>query len=86
MTHNGETYNCRELRKELIGNGEVSFQSDSDTEVIINGYECWGDEALNQLRGMFAFALFDNAASRLLLAREELLQDRCGRRENNLAN
>ncbi|MEA2205369.1 MAG: hypothetical protein QOE77_2145 [Blastocatellia bacterium] len=67
VTHNGEIYNCGELRDELK---EADFQSTGDTEVIIKGYERWGDDALHRLRGMFALAVFDNTKSRLLLARD----------------
>jgi asparagine synthase (glutamine-hydrolysing) len=59
IAYNGEIYNHRELRSELITRGHI-FTSQTDTEVIIHGYEEWGIEGLlERLRGMFAFALYD---------------------------
>jgi asparagine synthase (glutamine-hydrolysing) len=69
VTHNGEIYNCRELREELKA-AQAEFQSTGDTEVIIKGYERWGDDVLHHLRGMFALAIFDAGEKRLLLARD----------------
>src|SRR6266542_1094925 len=68
ITYNGEIYNSPELREELAPG--FNFHSQSDTEVIINGYDRWGDEVLSHLRGMFAFAIFDVDRGRLLLARD----------------
>src|SRR5690606_21919452 len=63
-------YNYKLLRKELEEHG-CSFRSNSDTEVILNGYECWGLEAmLQKLDGMFAFALFDKEANTVSLVRD----------------
>lgn len=70
IVFNGEIYNYKLLRKELEEHG-CSFRSNSDTEVILNGYECWGLEAmLQKLDGMFAFALFDKEANTVSLVRD----------------
>lgn len=68
IVFNGEIYNFKELRAELDG----PFQTQSDTEVILAGYEAWGDRVVERLRGMFALALWDDARKRLLLARDRL--------------
>jgi len=68
---NGEIYNFRELRRELEMAGS-EFHSQSDTEVVLAAYRTWGDACLHRLRGMFAFALWDDAKQRLLLARDPL--------------
>ncbi len=66
---NGEIYNFIELREELRALGH-SFRSDFDTEVLIELYRQWGDNAVLRFRGMFAFALFDLRQQRVLLARD----------------
>lgn len=60
ITYNGEIYNYRELREEL-GNG--TFRTKSDTEVILNAYRKWGADCVKHLRGMFAFALWEDRKS-----------------------
>lgn len=55
---NGEIYNFKELREELIDLGHT-FKTHADTEVILHGYEQWGDDVLKRLRGMFAFVIWD---------------------------
>jgi asparagine synthase (glutamine-hydrolysing) len=67
ITYNGELYNYIELRDEL---GAETFQTTSDTEVILRAYEKWGPEAIDRLRGMFAFALWDERRGRLFCARD----------------
>jgi len=70
---NGEIYNFRALRAKLESLGHA-FRTKSDTEVIVHGYEQWGDDCVEHLRGMFAFALLDmrGGAPRVLLARDRL--------------
>jgi asparagine synthase (glutamine-hydrolysing) len=67
ITYNGEIYNYRELREEL---GEDGFVTQSDTEVILAAYERWGEDCVERLRGMFAFALWDPARQALFCARD----------------
>jgi asparagine synthase (glutamine-hydrolysing) len=71
ITYNGEIYNFQELRDELEARG-LDFRTKSDTEVIVRGYEAYGDAVVERLRGMFAFAIWDARRRRLLLARDPL--------------
>jgi asparagine synthase (glutamine-hydrolysing) len=75
ITYNGEIYNAGELRAELERRG-CRFRSSSDTEVVLQGYEVWGAEVVERLRGMFAFAIVDRrrspACTTLFLARDRL--------------
>ncbi len=69
ITFNGEIYNYRELRDQLKAAG-YAFYTDSDTEVILHGYEAWGKEVLHRLRGMFAFVIWDSKERTLWAARD----------------
>jgi asparagine synthase (glutamine-hydrolysing) len=66
---NGEIYNYVELRGELLGRGR-QFRTASDTEVILQAYLEWGDDALSRLNGMFALAIYDSLERRVLVARD----------------
>lgn len=69
ITFNGEIYNFADLRAELAALG-VLFNTQSDTEVLLAAYLFWGDECLERLNGMFAFAIYDGRRQTLLLARD----------------
>ena len=69
ITYNGETYNFRELRRE-IGNEFGPWHSHTDTEVVLRAYRKWGVEAFGRLRGMFALAIWDAGKQELILARD----------------
>ncbi len=71
IVYNGEIYNFRELKRELEDKGHL-FKSNSDTEVILHGYEEWETECLSRFRGMFAFAIWDNRRKLLFMARDRL--------------
>ncbi len=71
ITFNGEIYNFRQLRSKLISQGE-QFQSQTDTEVILKLYQHYGTDCVKQLRGMFAFAIWDDLEKSCFLARDPL--------------
>ncbi len=71
IVFNGEIYNFVELREELKKSGHI-FKTQSDTEVILHGYEQWGTGCVNRFNGIFAFALWDSHRNELLLARDHL--------------
>ena len=71
ITYNGEIYNYRALQVRLKNQGCV-FRTQSDTEVILNAYALYGENCVEHLRGMFAFALWDRNRQKLLLARDRL--------------
>lgn len=69
IVFNGEIYNFKELRKQLEALGHL-FTSQSDTEVVLRGYEEWGEDVFAKLRGMFALAIWNLANATLVLARD----------------
>ena len=69
IVFNGEIYNFQELRKEL--EGKYKFQTKSDTEVLVHGYEEWGHELTKKLRGMYAFSIWNKKTKELYMARDE---------------
>lgn len=69
LVFNGEIYNYRELRRQLIAAGHA-FSTQGDAEVVLHGFEQWGEAVLDRLRGMFAFALYDTATGELFCARD----------------
>ncbi len=71
LVYNGELYNYRTLRAELVVRG-VRFVTESDTEVVLEAWRYWGPGALLRFRGMFAFALLDERTGELVLARDPL--------------
>ena len=71
IVFNGEIYNFRELRQDLEAAG-ARFRTQSDTEVILRAYEAEGPACVSRLRGMFAFAILDERARRLILARDRM--------------
>lgn len=71
IVFNGEIYNFLQLREELENEGH-RFKTRTDTEVILHGYEEWGKDCVNRLRGMFAFAIWDRDERTLFLARDRL--------------
>ncbi len=69
LTFNGEIYNFRQLRSELIDKG-YRFKSQTDTEVVLYAYAEWGVGSISRLNGMFAFALYDRGKGQMILARD----------------
>jgi len=70
VVFNGEIYNAPDLRRELLGKG-IRFRTDhSDTEVLVEGWACWGERLFERLNGMFAFAIWDRDARELIVARD----------------
>lgn len=69
ITFNGEIYNYKELKKRLIAKGHT-FTTKTDTEVILHGYEEYGKDVVNKLRGMFAFVIYDRETKELFGARD----------------
>jgi len=71
ITHNGEVYNFKEIRKELINKG-YKFSSNTDTEVILKSYIEWGLGCQTKFNGMWAFAIWDNSKNELWISRDRL--------------
>lgn len=71
ITYNGETYNFKELRRE-IGQNSAPWSSNTDTEVILRAYRNWGVDTFRKMRGMFALAIWDAKEQTLVLARDPL--------------
>jgi asparagine synthase (glutamine-hydrolysing) len=71
LVFNGEIYNYREIRRDLAREGAV-FRTESDTETLLRLYERMGADCVHRLRGMFAFGVWDDAAGRLVLARDRV--------------
>ena len=69
ITYNGEVYNYIELREELKSKG-YTFETDSDTEVLLAGYACWGEDCVQHLNGMWGFCIYDEARQTLFCARD----------------
>ncbi len=69
ITYNGEIYNYKELRLELSKLG-CNFVTNSDTEVLINAWETWGESCLNKLDGMYAFSIFDSQSNSIFCVRD----------------
>lgn len=69
VMYNGEVYNYQDIRSELEDNGH-KFKTNTDTEVLVHGYEEWGYSILDKLRGMFAFCLYDKNKNKLFIARD----------------
>lgn len=69
IVFNGEIYNYREIREKLVSAGHI-FKTETDTEVLIHGYEEYGEKLLNMLRGMFSFVIWDKNKKELFGARD----------------
>jgi asparagine synthase (glutamine-hydrolysing) len=71
LTYNGEIYNHRDIRRELVEKGH-RYHSETDSETIIHAFEEWGERAIDRFRGMFAFGLWDRQARKMWLVRDRL--------------
>jgi len=71
ISFNGEIYNWKDLRNEMYTSG-LKFRSNTDTEVVLNGYRKWGYDILQKIRGMYAFAIWDKRNKTLFCARDRI--------------
>ena len=71
IIYNGEIYNFQEIKEELIKEG-IKFQTNSDTEVLLNSYIFWGESFIKKLNGMFGIAIFDSYKRKLFLIRDRV--------------
>lgn len=71
ITYSGEVYNFTELRAELVRRGH-RFRTNSDTEVVLNGYVEWGEALADRLNGIYAFAIWDSRVEKLVLIRDRM--------------
>ena len=69
IVFNGEIYNYIELKKELVSKG-YSFNSNTDTEVILAAYDCWGKDCINRFNGMWAFSIYDRLNNSFFISRD----------------
>ncbi len=73
IVFNGEIYNYLDVKKELISKGKTQWITDhSDTEVLLEAFECWGIDAVHKLQGMFAFAIWDSVEKELFVCRDRI--------------
>src|SRR5690606_11286209 len=71
IVYNGEIYNFKDIREDLEDLG-YTFQTTSDTEVLLKGFDAWGEHVLDKLNGMFAFAIYDSKKQEVFCARDRL--------------
>ena len=71
LVYNGEIYNFKEVKNNLIQKG-YSFETTSDTEVLLKGYHAWGEKILDRINGMFAFAIYNEESKTIFIARDRL--------------
>jgi asparagine synthase (glutamine-hydrolysing) len=73
IVFNGEVYNFKKIKREIEqANPQVSFRSNSDTEIIVHAFDRWGIEMVKRLEGMFAIAIYDNSQQKLFLFRDRM--------------
>ncbi|MDB2329287.1 asparagine synthase (glutamine-hydrolyzing) [Candidatus Arcticimaribacter forsetii] len=71
LVYNGEIYNFKEVKETLIDKG-YTFETTSDTEVLLKGYHAWGEKILDRINGMFAFAVYNENDQTVFIARDRL--------------